>query len=71
MAKITVISQEGKLVGSWIPPQSTVAGGSVSTPATGPGQTIHEIDVEDLESYVQRKALPELHRTIKERLGLK
>jgi hypothetical protein len=71
MAKITVISQEGKLVGSWIPPQSTAAGGPVSTPAAGPGQAIHEMDVEDLDSYVQRKAFPELHRALKERLVLK
>jgi hypothetical protein len=71
MSKITVISQKGKLVGTWIPPQSGGSGGLVSMPVTGSGQTLHEIEVEDPESYVRRKALPELHRMVKQRLRLK
>jgi len=71
MAKITIISARGKLVGTWIPPRITVAGIPVSTPVAGPGQTLHEIEVEDPESYVQRKALPELHQMVKKSLRLK
>jgi hypothetical protein len=70
MSKVTVISQEGKLVGTWIPPQSTVSGGPVSTPVAGHGQTIHEIEIDDPESFVCRKALRELHQIVKQRLQL-
>jgi len=71
MAKITVISQKGKLVGTWIPPQSTVAGAPVSKPVAGLGHELHEIEIEDPESYVRRKALPELHQMVKRSLRLK
>ena len=71
MAKITVISQKGKLVGTWMPPQGTVAGGPVSVPVVGLGQKLHEIEVGDPESYVRHKALPELHQMVKKRLRLK
>jgi hypothetical protein len=70
MSKITVISQNGRLVGTWIPPQSPVSTGPVSAPVAGPGQTAHEIDIDDPESFVRRKALPELHRLVKQRLQL-
>jgi hypothetical protein len=71
MSKITVISQKGKLVGTWIPPQSAASGGLASTPVAGSDQTLHEIEVEAPESYVRRKALPELHGMVKQRLRLK
>ena len=71
MSKITAISREGKLVGTWIPPQSTVSGMPVSIPVAGTGQTIHEIDIDDAASFVRRKALPELHQVVKQRLRLK
>jgi len=71
MSKITVISQKGRLVGTWIPPQSPIPGVPVSAPVAGPNQTLHEVDIEDPESFVRRKALPELHRLVRERLGLK
>jgi hypothetical protein len=70
MSKIVVISQRGRLVGTWIPPQSAVSEGAVSTPVAGPDQTLHEVDIEDPESFVRRKALPELHRLVRQRLGL-
>jgi hypothetical protein len=71
MSKITVISQKGRLVGTWIPPLSTISGVPVSTPIAGTGQTLHEIEIEDPESFVRRKALPELHDLVRRRLGLK
>jgi hypothetical protein len=70
MATITVISHKGKLVGSWIPPRDAVVGGAVSTPVAGHGQELHYIEIEEPESYARRKALPELHQMIKERLRL-
>lgn len=71
MSKITILSQNGRLVGTWIPPQSPISGVAVSVPVAGPNQTLHELDIEDPESFVRRKALPELHELIKQRLGLK
>lgn len=71
MSKITVISQNGKLVGTWIPPQRTLSGVPVSAPVAGADQTLHEIEIDDPESFVRRKALPELHRLVRQRLGLK
>jgi hypothetical protein len=71
MKKITVISENGELVGIWIHPQSIAEGDPVSEPAAGPAQTLHHIEVEDPESYIERKAVPELTRMVKERLRLK
>jgi hypothetical protein len=70
MSKIAVISQQGRLVGTWIPPQGAISGVAVSTPVAGPGQSLHEIDIDDPLSFVRRKALPELHKLVRQRLGL-
>ncbi len=71
MSKITVISENGELVGTWIPPKSTPHGAPVSTPHPGPGQMLHHIEVDDPESFIERKAVHELTRIVKERLQLK
>ncbi|MGF6973182.1 hypothetical protein QFZ94_001609 [Paraburkholderia sp. JPY465] len=71
MSKISVISQKGRLVGTWIPPHNARSGVPISVPVAGPDQTLHEIDIEDPESFVRRKALPELHKLVRQRLGLK
>lgn len=72
MTKIHVISQRGKLVGTWIPPRKAAfAGGPASTPAPGPGQRLHEMDIEDPESYHRKGAMAELHKIVKKRLRLK
>jgi len=71
MAKLIVFTEERELVATWIPPDSTVEAGAVTVPVAGPRQTRHEIEVENLQSYLQRKAFSELHRTVKERLQLK
>jgi hypothetical protein len=71
MSKITVISQRGKLVGTWIPPRDAPAAGApVSTPVAGPGQRLHELEIEDPESYHRKGAMAELHKIVKERLRL-
>ncbi|HEY6305743.1 MAG TPA: hypothetical protein VI488_04695 [Candidatus Angelobacter sp.] len=72
MSKIHVISQRGKLVGTWIPPQKALpTGGPVSAPGPGPGQRLHELEIEDPESYQRKHAMAALHKIVKKRLRLK
>lgn len=72
MKRLTVISQRGKLVGAWLPPSGTAESNAPRvTLVAGPGQRMHEIEVEDPEGYAQRRAIPDLHKLIRKKLKLK
>lgn len=72
MSKITVISQKGKLVGTWIPPQEPRdPNGPVTRVIAGPGQKLHEIEVKDAETFHQKGKTEELTKLVKKQLKLK
>jgi len=52
MSKVTVISEKGKLVGTWIPPQQPPdPRGPVTRIMARPGQKLHEIEIKEAESF--------------------
>jgi len=69
VSKVIVLSEKGRLVGTWIPPRKqpgkTHPG---STVIAGVGQTLHELEVEDAESAHETG---ELLKLVKKRLKLK
>ena len=70
--KIHVISERGKLVGTFIP-QSRGADpkAPACTPVLGRGQKLHELEIENAESYYQERRSAELHKVVKKKLKLK
>ena len=70
--KVHVISERGKLVGSFIP-QPQPAGPKVPTctPIAGRGQKLHELEIENAESYYKERRSAELHKIVKKKLKLK
>ena len=70
--KMIVISQRGKLVGTYLaakpPAEPNAPRGTV---VAGPGQRLHEIEIEDAEGFHKRRAVPELHKLIRKKLKLK
>ena len=72
MSKVTVISEKGKLVGTWIPPQPAPQPGSpVTRLLAGPGQKLQEIEIEDAELFHTRAKSDELIKLVKKQLKLK
>jgi hypothetical protein len=72
MSKIIVISQKGKLVGTWIPPQPAQdSSKAVAQVMAGPGQKMHELEVKDAEAYHQKGKSAELTKLVKKQLKLK
>jgi hypothetical protein len=70
--KLIVISRGGKLVGTYLPgPPPAEPNAPRATLVAGPGQRLHEIDIENPESFHQRRAIPELHKLIRKQLKLK
>lgn len=70
--KLIIISQRGKLVGAWLPPSRPAESNAPEvTLVAGPGQRLHQIEVENPEGYAQRHAIPELHKLIRKKLKLK
>jgi hypothetical protein len=68
MSKVIVLSQKGKLVGTWIPPRKAPGKkGPTSAVVAGEGQKIHELEVEDAESAHETG---ELVRLVKKQLKL-
>jgi hypothetical protein len=70
--KIHVISERGKLVGTFIP-QSQPADpkAPACTPIAGRGQKLHELEIKDAESYYKDRRSAELHKIVKKKLKLK
>ena len=74
MSKVTVISEKGKLVGTWLPPQQPPAPGAPLTVLVArTGQKIHEIEIKDAELLVPRSRAKSdaLIKLVKKQLKLK
>jgi hypothetical protein len=71
--KLHVISARGKLVGTFIPrqPQPSDPKTPVCTPIAGHGQKLHELEIENAESYYKERRLAELHKIVRRKLKLK
>jgi hypothetical protein len=71
--KIHVISARGKLVGTFIPqpPQPSDPKTPVCTPVAGRGQKLHELEIENAESYYKERRTDDLHKIVKKKLKLK
>jgi hypothetical protein len=72
MSKVTVVSEKGKLVGTWIPPQQPPQPGApVTQLVAGPGQKLKEIEVKDAELFHSRGKSEDLVKLAKKQLKLK
>ncbi|HEY4679458.1 MAG TPA: hypothetical protein VIJ01_20010 [Candidatus Angelobacter sp.] len=71
--KLHVISARGKLVGTYIPqpPQPSDPKTPICTPIAGHGQRLHELEIENAESYYKERRLDDLHKIVKKKLKLK
>jgi hypothetical protein len=70
--RMIVISQRGKLVGTYLPANPPAEPNAPrATVVAGPGQRLHEIEIENPEGFHSRRAIPELHRLVKKKLKLK
>ncbi|HEX4605464.1 MAG TPA: hypothetical protein VH724_15800 [Candidatus Angelobacter sp.] len=71
--KIHVISARGKLVGTFIPqqPQPSDRKTPTCTPTAARGQKLHEVEIENAESYYKEHRSAELHKIVKKKLKLK
>jgi hypothetical protein len=71
--KIHVISERGKLVGTFIPQQLQPSDPKtpICTPVAGRGQKLHELEIEKAESYYKECRTAELHNIVKKKLKLK
>jgi len=71
--KIHVISERGKLVGTFIPPQLQPSDPKTPqcTPIAGRGQKLHELEVPNADSYYKDRRSAELHKIVKKKLKLK
>lgn len=71
MSKIVVISEQGRWVGTWIPPQEGAdPNAPVTRPVAGKRQTLHEIEVDDATTYRDPARGAELETLIKQKLAL-
>ncbi|HEX4383878.1 MAG TPA: hypothetical protein VH083_13055 [Myxococcales bacterium] len=69
MSKVIVLSEKGKLVGTWVPPRKAPAKNQpVATVTAGQGQKLHLLEVEDAESMHETG---ELTKLVKKQLKLK
>ncbi len=72
MSKVTVVSEKGKLVGTWIPPkQPPQPGAPVTHLVAGPGQKLHEIEIKEAELFHSRDKSEDLVKLVKKQLKLK
>jgi hypothetical protein len=72
MSKVTVVSEKGKLVGTWIPPKKPPQPGApVTHLVAGPGQKLHEIEIKDAELFHSRDKSEDLVKLVKKQLKLK
>jgi len=72
MSKLHVISERGKLVGTFIPqPQPSDPKIPTCTPVAGKGQKLHELEIENAEAYYKERRSAELHKIVKKKLKLR
>ena len=72
MSKVIVVSEKGKLVGTWIPPQQPPQPGApVTHLVAGRGQKLHEIEIKNAELFHSRSKSQELITLVKKQLKLK
>ena len=77
MSKVTVISEKGKLVGTWVaqttqPPHVPPAPGTpVAHVIAGRGQKLQEIEIKDAELFHSRGKSEDLIKLVKKQLKLK
>jgi len=71
--KVHVISAKGKLVGTFIPQQLQPSDPRtpICTPVAGRSQMLHELEIENAESYYKQRRSAELHKIVKKKLKLK
>ena len=71
--KIHVISEKGKLVGTFIPQpmQPSDPRTPVCTPIARKGQKLHEMEIENADAYYRERRAEELHKIVKKKLKLK
>jgi len=71
--KVHIISERGKLVGTFIPQQLQPSDPKtpICTPTAGRGQKLHELEIENAESYYEQRRSAELHKIVKKKLKLK
>jgi hypothetical protein len=71
--KLHVISAKKKLVGTFIPqpPQPSDLKTPVCTPIAGRGQKLHELEIDNAESYYKERRTADLHKIVKKKLKLK
>ena len=72
MSKVTVVSEKGKLVGTWLPSQQPPTPGTpVARLVAGPGQKLHEIEITGAELFHGRSKSEDLIKMVKKQLKLK
>jgi hypothetical protein len=72
MSKVIVVSEKGKLVGTWIPlQQPPKPGAPVTRLVAGPGQELHEVEVQNAELFQSRSKSEDLTKIVKEQRKLK
>ena len=71
--KVHVISERGKLIGTFIPQpqQPSDPRTPICTPVAGHGQKLHELEIADADSYYSGRRTAELHKIVKKKLKLK
>jgi len=71
--KIHVISERGKLVGTFIPQsvQPSDPKTPICAPIAGRGQKLYELEIQNAESYYRDRRSAELHKIVKKKLKLK
>jgi hypothetical protein len=71
--KIHVISARGKLVGTFIPQQLQPSDPKtpICTPIAGPGQKLHQLEIENAAAYYKEQRSADLHKIVKKKLKLK
>jgi hypothetical protein len=68
--KVHVISERGKLIGTFIP-QTSDPKTPTCTPVAGRGQKLHELEIANADSYYRDRRTTELHKIVKKKLKLK
>jgi len=71
--KVHVISERGKLIGTFIPqqPQPSDPKTPTCTPVAARGQKLHELEIASADSYYRDRRTAELHKIVKKKLKLK
>ena len=71
--KVHVISERGKLIGTFVPQprQPSDPKTPICTPVAGHGQKLHELEIADADSYYRDRRTADLHKIVKKKLKLK